>query len=327
VVQARSSAMLQICTAGLPPQLLAAIKHCVSFYNPEFFRKQAQRFSTWNTPRLIRCFDDTDTETNAVPRGLHDEIADLVAVAGGSLDVIDEPSAHDAIDAWFTGALTDAQQDAVKAMSDHRVGVLHAPTGSTVVACALIVYHRQRTAIVVNRAELVAQWTERLGEFLDLPGGHIGRLGPGNDCRGHVVDVVMLQSLARRDVADGLLDGYGLAIVDECHSVGAPAAEAAIRAAKVGRWIGLSATPFRADSMDPLITMQLGPIRHTAEDNNPLTKHLIVHPTGFDTAETLRDPGDVRRTRRRHRPQQTDHLESRRRLPARTPHSRPGQSR
>jgi hypothetical protein len=83
--------------------------------------------------------------------------------------------------------------------------------------CALIAHHRQKTAIVVNRAELVGQWTERLGQFLDLSATPVGTLGAGKDRRGFIVDVVMLQSLARRDAAARLLDDYGLVIVDECH--------------------------------------------------------------------------------------------------------------
>lgn len=61
-VHAIGGAMLRIATAGLPPQLMAALKHAAAFHNPEFYSKQKQRFSTFNTPRLIRCFDDTDPD-------------------------------------------------------------------------------------------------------------------------------------------------------------------------------------------------------------------------------------------------------------------------
>jgi hypothetical protein len=48
-VKAKAGAMLRIATAGLPPQLIAALKHAASFHNPEFYRRQNQRFSTFNT--------------------------------------------------------------------------------------------------------------------------------------------------------------------------------------------------------------------------------------------------------------------------------------
>lgn len=99
----------------------------------------------------------------------------------------------------------------------------------------------------------------------------------------------MLQSLAHRDAPDQLLDGYGLVIVDECHAIGAPAAVAAVNKAKVRHWTGLSATPYRADQMDALITMQCGPIRHEIDDQTTFAKHLIVHTTAFTTEESGND--------------------------------------
>ncbi|MFF4761064.1 DEAD/DEAH box helicase family protein [Streptomyces sp. NPDC001292] len=75
----------------------------------------------------------------------------------------------------------------------------------------------------MNRTELLTQWKDRLAEFLDLADGHVGTLGGGKDRRGHTVDLIMLQTLPHRDAPDGLLDGYGLVIVDECHAIGAPA--------------------------------------------------------------------------------------------------------
>ncbi|MGW3953914.1 hypothetical protein ACWEKM_24015 [Streptomyces sp. NPDC004752] len=89
----------------------------------------------------------------------------------------------------------------------------------------------------------------------------------------------MLQPLSHWDAPDGLLGSYGLVIVDECHAVGAPGAEAAIRSAKAGRWIGLSAPPYRVDQMDAVITMQCGPVRHEIEDAGIFAKHFVVHPT------------------------------------------------
>ncbi|GAB3177975.1 TOTE conflict system archaeo-eukaryotic primase domain-containing protein [Streptomyces incanus] len=294
-VQARISAMLAISTAGLPPQLLAALKHAASFHNPEFYRKQNQRFSTFNTPRLVCCFDASDPDWLKLPRGLADEAAQLIATAGGTLTIASDLPEPPPITAHFTGELTTTQQAAVEAMTEYPAGTLVAPPGSgkTVMACALITRHRTPTAVIVNRAELLTQWQERLASFLDLGDGQVGSLGGGKDRRGHVVDLIMLQTLSHRDAPDDLLDGYGLVIVDECHAVGAPGAEAAIRQAKAPRWVGLSATPYRADQMDPVITMQCGPIRHEIEDASTFAKHLVVHPTSFTTDEPGTDGASI----------------------------------
>ncbi|MGP3950916.1 TOTE conflict system archaeo-eukaryotic primase domain-containing protein [Streptomyces sp. 7N604] len=291
VVEARLSAMLAISTKGLSAALLAALKHTASFHNPEFYRRQSQRYSTWDTPRLVCSFDATDPDWLKLPRGLRDEAAQLIAAAGGTLTVISEIPDVEPISARFTGELTDVQRQAVDAVKDIASGVLVAPPGSgkTVMACGLIAHHQTPSAIIVNRSELLSQWQDRLATFLDLGEGLVGSLGAGKDRRGHVVDLVMLQTLSHRDAPDGLLDGYGLVVVDECHAVGAQGAEAAIRKARVPRWIGLSATPYRADQMDPLITMQCGPIRHEIADTSAFDKHLIVHPTSFTTDEPGND--------------------------------------
>ncbi|WP_051970783.1 TOTE conflict system archaeo-eukaryotic primase domain-containing protein [Kitasatospora azatica] len=295
IVRAQAGAMLKIATSGLPPQLIAALKHAASLHNPEFYRRQNQRFSTFNTPRLICCFDATDPEWIALPRGLHDEATSLISAAGGILKVTSTQPEHTTIDVRFTGELTTVQVEAVAAMTPHATGVLVAPPGSgkTVMACALTAYHARPTAIIVNRAELLSQWRERLETFLDLGDGAVGSLGAGKDRRGGIVDLIMLQSLTHRNAPDGLLDNYGLVVVDECHAVGAPAAEAAIRRVKAERLIGLSATPYRADQMDALITMQCGPIRHEIEDQSTFAKHLIVHRTAFTTDEPGTDGASI----------------------------------
>jgi hypothetical protein len=49
-VQAVAGPMLRMATTGLPSQLAAALKHAASFHNPEFYRRQNQRFTTFFTP-------------------------------------------------------------------------------------------------------------------------------------------------------------------------------------------------------------------------------------------------------------------------------------
>ncbi|MCX4648044.1 DEAD/DEAH box helicase family protein [Streptomyces sp. NBC_01446] len=294
-VEARLTTMLAIPTAGLSSQLLAALKHAASFHNPEFYRKQNQRFSTFNTPRLICSFDASDPDWLKLPRGLADEATALITAAGGTLSITNDLPEPAPVTAHFTGTLTSTQNTAVDAMAGHAAGTLVAPPGSgkTVMACALIARNRTPTAVIVNRAELLAQWKERLAAFLDLGDAQVGSLGGGKDRRGHTVDLIMLQTLSHRDAPDNLLDGYGLVIVDECHAVGAPGAEAAIRRAKAPRWIGLSATPYRADQMDPVITMQCGPVRHEIHDTSTFAKHLAVHATDFTTDEPGTDGASI----------------------------------
>ncbi len=68
--------MLEIATQNLPAPLIAALKHAASLHNPEFYRRQAQRYSTFATPRFVCRFDDTNPLTLRLP--------DLPGAAGGS---------------------------------------------------------------------------------------------------------------------------------------------------------------------------------------------------------------------------------------------------
>lgn len=290
-VPVRLSGMLAVGTGALPPRLLTALKHAATLHNPEFYRRQNQRFSTWNTPRFVRSFDATNPHWLKMPRGLLDEVVHRIESVGGAVEIIAEFPPQNPIEVQFTGTLTTPQREAVAAMARHRTGVLVAPPGAgkTVVACALIAEHAVPTAIIVNRAELLDQWREQLVTFLNLGGQQVGSLGAGKDRRTQTVDVIMLQTLTHRDAREGLLDEYGLVIVDECHVVGAPATETALRTVPVERWVGLSATPYRADQMNGLITMQCGPIRHEIPDTSAVSRYLVVHRTEFSTDEPVHD--------------------------------------
>ena len=284
------SAMLSIPTDRLPSGIVADLKHAASIPNPEFYRRQAQRFSTFGTPRFVYCFEHDETELR-LPRGLLDSVRRIMKAASIRIEVADELAEPVSIDVSFRGELTTEQRTAASVMESHESGVLVAPPGSgkTVIACALIAERGVRTAVIVNRAELAGQWRERLIEFLDIDDKQIGQYGAGRRKLRHVVDIFMLQSVTHRSADPTLLNEYGLVIVDECHSLGAAATEAAIRQVAVKHWLGLTATPYRADQMDDIITMQCGPVRHTMTDSQQFGKELVVHASGFQSEETGAD--------------------------------------
>jgi hypothetical protein len=74
-------AVLHIPTELLPGIVITELKHMASVPNPEFYRRQAQRFSTFGTPRLVTSFEHDEHELR-LPRGLTDEAVALLADAG-----------------------------------------------------------------------------------------------------------------------------------------------------------------------------------------------------------------------------------------------------
>ncbi len=283
-------AVVRVPTEGLPGSVVTELKHAASVSNPEFYRRQAQRFSTFGIPRLVRCFEHDERELR-LPRGLLDETISVLADAGFTVELSIDIAAPASIDVTFTGELRDEQRDAVKALLGQDTGVLVPPPGSgkTVIACALIAQRATPTAILVNRTELLQQWRTRLTQFLSITDKEIGQLGGGRRKRRGVVDLIMMQSIAHRSGDPTLLEEYGQIIVDECHAVAAPAVEAAIRTVSVRQWVGLTATPYRADQMDGLITMQCGPIRHNISAAPARARSFLVHEAAFTTEESGAD--------------------------------------
>lgn len=282
--------MVHVPLEGVPSVVVTELKHAASVSNPEFYRRQAQRFSTFGVPRLVTCFEQDERELR-LPRGLLDEATSVLSDAGYQVETTTSAHKLGVIDLDFAGQLRDEQDVAVEALLKHDTGVLVAPPGAgkTVIACALIARRRGPTAIVVNRAELLQQWRARLTEFLSITDKQIGQLGAGRRKRRGVVDLVMMQSIAHRNGDPTVLQEYSQVIVDECHAIAAPAVEAAIRTVNTQYWVGLTATPFRADQMDGLITMQCGPVRHTIAGAPDAERQLVVHDTLFTTDETGAD--------------------------------------
>lgn len=290
-VRAQLGGQLSIERAGLPPTLVAALKHQASLHNPVFYEKQRMRFSTWSTPRIIRCYEE-DLDRIHLPRSLVEKIQELFHDAGSRLDVTDVRQHPAPIDFAFRGSLEPIQQRAVDVLAKHDLGVLVAPpgTGKTVMANALIAHHRVPTLVLCDRQELVDQWRGHLTTHLGLAADQIGQLGAGRKRLSGVVDIATIQSLARREEPWEAFVGYGLVVVDECHHLPAVSFEATVRRAAVPRWLGLTATPYRRDGLEGILAMQCGPVRHEISLRSTaaalLRLELIVH-------ETLSDPVPV----------------------------------
>lgn len=106
----------------------------------------------------------------------------------------------------------------------------------------------------------------------------------GKDQPTGVIDVGMIQSVARREFPAGLFSRYGLVVVDECHHLPAVSFETCVRQAESRLWLGLTATPYRRDGLEAMITLQCGPTRYEitakeVEETALVHRELVVHET------------------------------------------------
>jgi superfamily II DNA or RNA helicase len=246
----------------LPSAMLNRLLRLAAFQNPEFYKAQALRHSTYATPRVIACGDELARHI-ALPRGCLIEAIGLLETHKVAVDIRDERIAGTPIAVEFHGELRAVQEEAVAQISSHDEGILSAPTafGKTAVAAWLIAARKVNTLVLVHRQQLLDQWRERLALFLGLPITAIGQIGGGKAGHTGRVDVAVIQSLYRHDEVKDLVAEYGQVIVDECHHIAAFSFEQVMKQVKARYVLGLTATPTRKDGHHPIIYMQCGPLR------------------------------------------------------------------
>ncbi|ESX62672.1 type III restriction endonuclease subunit R [Mesorhizobium sp. LSHC420B00] len=265
---------------GLPATMVARLIRLAAFQNPEFYRAQAMRLSTFGKPRIISCAEVHPSHVG-LPRGCLDEVIGLIRNHGGDVDLEDrrESGASLPEGTRFLGALRGRQVEANEALAAHDFGVLAAATafGKTVVTAALIAQRARNTLILVHRRELLAQWVERLKAFLAIDPQHIGVIGGGRRKPTGIIDIALIQSLVRRGEVSDLVADYGHLVVDECHHLSAASFELVARRAKAKYVLGLSATVARKDGHHPIIFMQCGPVRYRASARHQAIESTLSH--------------------------------------------------
>ena len=281
---------IYIAKDGLVPGLRNRLSRVAAFENPEFYKTQAMRLSTYDKPRIIACVEDHPHHIG-LPRGCLEDVRHVLTELNIRPVLRDERHCGTPLQVTFHGELRPEQKLAVDAMLKHDTGVLSATTafGKTVVAAWLIAERRVNALVLVHRRQLLDLWVERLSTFLDLPAQSIGRIGGGRNKPTGLLDVAIIQSLVRKGVVDDCVGEYGHIVVDECHHLSAHSFEQVVRRAKARSVLGLSATVTRKDGHHPIIFMQCGPVRHRVDAKaqaaaRPFAHTVMVRPTAFQSA-------------------------------------------
>ena len=271
---------------GLPSQFLNRVKRLAAFQNPEFYKKQSMRLSTVKTPRVICCAETIDGYLT-IPRGCLDDLKELCSINDILLAVEDNRFEGEKISLSFHGELTEDQKKAVRKIMGSDQGIFVAPPGigKTVIGINMIAARGVNTLVLVHRKPLLEQWRSQISSFLDIPINEVGQIGGGKEKLTNIVDVAMLQSLDRGGVVDSQIRNYGQIIVDECHHISAFSFERVMMEAKAKYVTGLTATPYRRDGHQPIITMQCGPVRYKISGKNisdsAVTHRLVIRPSDF----------------------------------------------
>ena len=283
---------------ALTDELRGRLVRLASFSNPEFPKAERMRISVYGTPRIISRAMNGERYLE-LPRGCADAILGILEECGYEVRIDDKRYCGVSLDAAFCGELRPGQKIALEAVLKHDFGILAAGTafGKTVVAISLIAKRRTNTLILVNRRQLQIQWISKIAAFLGVEEKSIGKIGGGSNRWTGKIDVALIQSLSRKGHVDSRVKEYGQIIVDECHAVGAGSYETLVDSASCKYMLGLSATVARNDGHDPLVLMQLGPVRHRVDakalaKESPFAHVVHVRQTTFRLKQGVGDEND-----------------------------------
>lgn len=278
------SSGIYIPTENLSAKAINHLKRLAAFKNPEFYAKLGMRLPVYNLPRIISCSEITD-DYLMPPRGCEEAAVDFFKSNGVEVGIEDKTNPGQRIDVEFMGSLYEEQQRAIEALEAHRCGTLYATTafGKTVTAAALIARKKVNTLILVHTKALLDQWRERLEEYLSTDFQpeqqskgrgrrkkfqQFGALSSTENTLNGKIDIALLQSCMSDNEVKQLVRDYGMVIVDECHHAPAVNFERVLREVNARYVYGLTATPIRKDGHQPIIFMQCGEIRYTADSKS-----------------------------------------------------------
>jgi hypothetical protein len=132
--------------------------------------------------------------------------------------------------------------------------------------------------ITVDQDNLKQQWVDTLVKHFGFKVSDIGII-QGDKCtyEGKTVTIAMAQTIRKRLPA-GARDYFGILIVDEVHTIGAPTFHWILQEISAGRRLGVSATPRRRDSLRKLIEWNLGGVRlWIADEHEPSAVYVMRH--------------------------------------------------
>ena len=187
-------------------------------------------------------------------------------------------------------SLYDYQQDAVKVMLKHHVGILQAPAGSgkTQMGIAMLKNLKRKTLWITHTADLLQQSMDRAKIYIQNP-ELIGTTTDGKCNISKGVTFATVQTLCRMDLSQ-LKHYWDVIIVDECHRVsGTPTSmtmfSKVLNSLAARYKYGLSATVHRADGLIRATHALLGDTVYTVPENAVADRIMKVGvlPIGTET--------------------------------------------
>lgn len=286
---------IYVDSLNLKPALQNKIRRMAAFRNPVYYKNQAIGTTNFDTAQWIYLGKDYLNGYVQIPRGLYEKLMENAMRAGIDYEVLDERQQGKRIQVSFKGQLREEQKSALEELVKYDNGILHAATafGKTVVCSAVIAEKKINTLILLESSALIEQWKEALEKFLEIQEelpeyktktgrtkvrkSHIGKLQGAHDSMTGIIDIAMAGSLCKKGEWHPLLEQYGMVIVDECHHAASDTIANVLKEVKAKYVYGVTATPKRADGLEGINEMLIGPIRYSYTSKEKAKMQGIDH--------------------------------------------------
>ena len=270
---------LYIPTQDLSASFINKLKAFASFDNPQIKILLSLRKPLYNTPRVIKNFEE-DEKYLKLPRGLIYQVSRFLDENSVSFKIDDKTYFEKVETKEVIFNLRDEQNEAIKKVLKKRFCICVAPPGfgKTLLGAKMFEQRTCSTLIIVNKNMLLDQWRDRFVEYFGYDKKDIGFLGKGKNKLNGQMDVATMQSLKN---SPDIINDYSFVIVDECHHIPAVTFEQIVKQFYGKYILGLSATPKRKDGLDPILFQQLGDIAYEYKKKKTFNNKLEIIRTDF----------------------------------------------
>jgi len=269
---------------NLSSNIIKQLKELSSFDNPQIKLFKKLNKPTFYLPKKIISWEIKDKHL-ILPRGLMREVIILFKKNNINFE-LDDKRVFEKVEIKpikFKPKNIE-QEKAIESIlkKDFGICVAYPGFGKTYIAANIIEKRKVNTLVVVNKNMLLNQWIERFVDYFGYKKNEIGFLGKGKNKLNGILDIATIQSLKNKKE---LIKNYSFLIVDECHHIPANSFEDVVKEFEGKYILGLSATPNRKDSMEPLLYYQLGNIVYESKKKKINSNIVKIVTTNF-TSET-----------------------------------------
>ena len=248
---------------SLTPTIVNFLKEHLNFFNTDYAIKKKTGRSTWKTERYFKLIEETEN-TIEIPRGFIGKLIRFCKTQNIDYEFLDQRKKLNNVVFSSSIKLLKHQYRPIEITSKKDFGIIVAPpsSGKTIIGLKIIEQKKQPALIITHRKQIAEQWISRIETFFGIPKREIGKIGQGKMKIGQHVTVALIQSLSKKltNPDEKLTSAFGTIIIDECHHIPAKSFREVIHKLSPYYQYGLTATPFRKNSDEKLLFVDLGDI-------------------------------------------------------------------